>query len=79
MSNDLPLPSEAVEAAALELAPHPWSMYTDAAKDHFRGKATAVLRAGINAWPGIQTGSDDGGMTLSGIYLPITENSNDKA
>lgn len=28
--------------------------------------------AALNAWPEMQTGSDDGGMTLSGVYLPLT-------
>ena len=32
-----------------------------------------AIAAALNAWPGMQTGSDDGGITLSGIYLPLQE------
>ena len=38
-----------------------------------------AIAAALNAWPGMQTGSDDGGITLSGIYIPITETPDDKA
>lgn len=38
-----------------------------------------AIAATLNAWPGMQTGSDDGGITLSGVYLPMpTENSDDR-
>ena len=47
------IPPEAVEKTAREIAPHPWSMYTDAAKDHFRHKAIAAIRAALAAWPGM--------------------------
>lgn len=35
-----------------------------------------AIAAALSAWPGIQTGSDDGGMTLSGIYLPLPTQEN---
>lgn len=37
----------------------------------------AAIAAALNAWPGMQTGSDDGGMTLSGVYLPLAQKQED--
>lgn len=50
---DITIPPKAIEAAAMEIAPHPWSMYTDAAKEHFRGKARAACLAMLREWPGM--------------------------
>ena len=38
---------------------------------------TEAIAAALNAWPGIQAGSDDDGMTLSGVYLPLTQEARD--
>lgn len=46
------IPPEVVEAAAIEMAPHPWRFYTEAAKDHFRNKAHVAILAALAAWPG---------------------------
>lgn len=53
---NLHIPPEAVEAAARELAPHPWSMYTDGAKAHFQAKATAAIRAALPYLVQLQNG-----------------------
>jgi hypothetical protein len=49
---DITIPPEALEAAAIELAPAPWSMYTEDAQEHFRRKARAACLAMLRAWPG---------------------------
>ena len=53
MSVDITIPPEAVEAVAMEMAPHPWSMYTNSAKDYFRRKARAACIAMLKSWPGM--------------------------
>lgn len=78
-TDDITIPPEAVEAAARELAPHPWSMYTDSAQAHFQAKATAAIRAALAAWPGMHTHEWQrpwlGGMSGTDIILPLnTEN-----
>ena len=60
---DITIPPEAVEAAAIVLmgrlmvsqqdAQHVWSGMYEPEKDQFRREATAALRAGIAAWPGM--------------------------
>jgi hypothetical protein len=66
------IPPEAIEAAAIELAPAPWSMYTEDAREHFRRKARAALAAGLAAWPGMSIAPED-----QGVYLPLPkENTN---
>lgn len=73
---DITIPPEAVEAAAVELAPHPWSMYKDTAKDHFRDKARAAILAAINAWPGAaERRSWDG--SIGRIILPLSQENTD--
>lgn len=71
---DITIPTEALEAAAIEMAPAPWSMYTDAAKEHFRRKARAACLAMLNAWPGMWTSASVGN---GSIILPLTETDDD--
>lgn len=81
---DITISPEAIEAAAIELAPAPWSMYTEDAREHFRRKARAALAAGLAAWPGIITkpATPDGQWTHNAtiwahIILPLPmENTN---
>lgn len=70
---DITIPRETLEAAAMEMAPHPWSMYTDAAKEHFRDKARAALLAGLKAWPGMP--EIIVGINKGSIILPPKEDS----
>ena len=78
---DITIPPEALEAAAMEMAPHPWSMYTDAAKDHFRHKARAACLAMLKAWPGME--HDPGALVAETyrdpgkIILPLTTENTD--
>ena len=76
--DNINIPPEAVEAAARELAPHPWSMYTDGAKAHFQAKATAAIRAALENWPGmgpIRTDQPIGDWCnkLPAIILPLSQ------
>jgi hypothetical protein len=77
------IPPEALEAAAIEMAPAPWSMYTEDAQEHFRRKAHAACRAMLRSWPGVDFGTmifvaaDES--YKPHIILPLpTEPSNDK-
>ena len=71
MSNDITIPPEALEAAAIEIAPHPWSMYTDAAKDHFRHEARAACLAMLRAWPGVERIYRSEDEKLFTVILPL--------
>lgn len=67
---DITIPPEAIEAAAIEMAPAPWSMYTEDAKEHFRSKARAACLAMLRSWPGMWTIASVGN---GSIILPLTE------
>ena len=79
---DITISPEAIEAAAIELAPAPWSMYTEDAREHFRRKARAAIHAALKAWPGMQ--HDPGALVTDAyrdpgkIILPLpTEKTDD--
>ena len=72
-----------------------WDNLSRFLKDEYREQATAALRAGLAAWPGMSHAHNEEGEikdwaiwyalpwhraeTSNGIILPLTENSNDKA
>jgi hypothetical protein len=73
--DNITIPPEAFEAAAIEMAPAPWSMYTEDAQEHFRRKARAACLAMLSAWPGMSTRTG----IYTDIILPLPrEPSNDK-
>lgn len=78
--SDITISPEAIEAAAIELAPAPWSMYTEDAREHFRRKASAVCIAMLKAWPGSYSLTENDSAEIrdvAAIILPLTENTND--
>lgn len=74
---DITIPSEALEAAAIELAPAPWSMYTEDAQEHFRRYARAACLAMLKAWPGVEYMMGDEAFPFHHIILPLTENTDE--
>ena len=76
--NNITIPPEAVEATAVELAPHPWSMYKDTAKDHFRDKARAAILAALKAWPGMNTGPNIYGRQDAMMHIPLQQENADE-
>lgn len=74
---DITIPARAIEAAAIEMAPAPWSMYTEDAKEHFRSKARAACLAMLAAWPGTEKSSPDPWSLSDRLILPITEADSD--
>lgn len=86
---DITIPTEAVEAAAkalyeawckvhgVEDTSMPWGDIDDEERDACFAEAIAALRAGIAAWPGIDTGPNIYGRQNAIIHLPLpTENTN---
>lgn len=71
---DITIPTEALEAAAIEMAPAPWSMYTEEAKEHFRKKARAACLAMLREWP-YRMGPHlvKGYTDLPAFILPLTQ------
>lgn len=72
------MPPEVVEAAAVEMAPRPWSFYTDAAKEHFRKKAHAAIAAALSAWPNVTTTSwFENGTRKAVLNIPLPQEVSD--
>ena len=94
-STDIPIPPAVVEAAARAIAfPFDWENGDPMWRDVVRKNAIRILRAGLNAWPGMSHAHNEEGEIKdwaiwyalpwhraeisNGIILPLTENSNDK-
>lgn len=78
MTTDIPIPEEAVEAAARVLATcysteHDWEL--------FEPRARAALQAGLRAWPGVneaEVETPDGSRWLQSIILPLPQEKQDE-
>ena len=74
---DITIPPEALEAAAIEMAPAPWSIYAEDAQEHFRRKARAACLAMLRAWETdthrmiVGTALDEVAGTYPAIILPL--------
>ena len=85
--SDIPIPPEVVEAAARAI--ERWivalvdndTRATERLNEERIIIADSALRAGLEAWPGMYTDDETmyGKVIGKTIFLPITENSNDKA
>lgn len=76
---DITIPPKALEAAAIEMAPAPWSMYTEDAKEHFRSKARAACLAMLREWQTekhkmiVGVALDEVGGQYPAIILPLPQ------
>lgn len=85
---DIKLPPEVVEAAAMVLHANAeifndilWDTLDEYDQDAYREEATAALRAGLKAWPGMHTHEWQrpwlGGMSGNDIILPLPKEAGD--
>ena len=75
---DITIPPEALEAAAIEMAPAPWSIYAEDAQEHFRRKARAACLAMLRAWPGMHVGPAPADARRQSIILPLPQEASDE-